>query len=97
MDFIDALTCIQLESGLRPEQVAIGLPASEGAAGGGIVSPSVVNQALDCLAKGTNCGNFKPAKTYPGIRGVMTWSVNWDVTKGGNFARTVRPHLNTLP
>ncbi len=97
VNFIVALTCIQLEAGLRPEQVAVGLPASAGAAGGGIVSPSVVNQALDCLAKGTNCGSFKPAKTYPGIRGAMTWSINWDVTTGNNFANTVRPHLNTLP
>jgi chitinase len=97
VNFLVALTCIQLESGLRPDQVALGLPASSGAAGGGYVSPSVVNQALDCLAKGTNCGSFKPAKTYPGIRGAMTWSVNWDVTTGNTFANTVKPHLNTLP
>ena len=68
-----------------------------GAAGGGFVNPSVVNQALDCLAKGTNCGSFKPARTYPDIRGAMTWSINWDVTTGNNFANTVKPHLNTLP
>ena len=97
VNFIVALTCIQLEAGLRPDQVAVGLPASAGAAGGGIVSPSVVNQALDCLAKGINCGSFKPAKTYPGIRGAMTWSINWDVTTGNHFANTVRPHLDTLP
>jgi chitinase len=97
VNFLVALTCIQLEAGLRPDQVALGLPASSGAAGGGYVSPSVVNQALDCLAKGTNCGSFKPAKTYPGIRGAMTWSVNWDVTTGNSFANTVKPHLNTLP
>ena len=68
-----------------------------GAAGGGIVAPSLVNQALDCLARGTNCGTFRPPRTYPGIRGAMTWSINWDQSNGGNFARTVRPHLNTLP
>jgi chitinase len=97
VNFLVALACIQLESGLRPDQVALGLPASSGAAGGGYVSPSVVNQALDCLAKGTNCGSFKPAKTYPGIRGAMTWSINWDVTTGNTFANTIKPHLNTLP
>ncbi len=97
VDFMTALACIQLENGLRPDQVALGLPAGPGAAGGGVVSPALVNNALDCLAKGTSCGSFKPPRTYPGLRGAMTWSINWDVTNGGGFARTVRPHLNTLP
>ncbi|HET9137955.1 cellulose binding domain-containing protein [Actinophytocola sp.] len=97
VNFMTALACIQLENGLRPDQVALGLPAGPGAAGGGIVAPSLVNNALDCLARGTNCGSFRPPRTYPGIRGAMTWSVNWDVSNGNNFARTVRPFLNTLP
>ncbi|MFE0589333.1 chitinase [Micromonospora echinospora] len=97
VNFIVALTCIQLEAGLRPDQVALGLPAGPGAAGGGIVPPSVVNAALDCLTKGTNCGSFRPPRTYPGLRGAMTWSVNWDVSNGNGFARTVKPHLATLP
>ncbi|MFG1950279.1 chitinase [Micromonospora sp. NPDC048830] len=97
VNFIVALACIQLEAGLRPDQVGLGLPAGPGAAGGGVVAPSVVNAALDCLAKGTNCGSFRPPRTYPGIRGAMTWSVNWDVSNGNGFARTVKPHLDTLP
>ncbi|MEH1027308.1 cellulose binding domain-containing protein [Micromonospora profundi] len=97
VNFIVALACIQLEAGLRPDQVGLGLPAGPGAAGGGIVAPSVVNAALDCLARGTNCGSFRPPRTYPGIRGAMTWSVNWDVSNGNGFARTVAPHLDTLP
>jgi chitinase len=97
VNFIVALACIQLENGLRPDQVALGLPAGPGAAGGGVVAPSVVNNALDCLATATNCGSFRPPHTYPGIRGAMTWSVNWDVTNGNGFARTVKPHLATLP
>jgi chitinase len=97
VNFITALTCIQLENGLRPDQVAVGLPAGPGAAGGGIVAPSVVNDALDCLARGTNCGSFRPPRTYPDIRGAMTWSINWDVSNGNGFARTVAPHLDTLP
>jgi chitinase/chitodextrinase len=96
-NFLTALACIQLENGLRPDQVALGLPAGPGAAGGGIVSPSVVTAALSCLATGSNCGTFHPPHTYPGIRGAMTWSVNWDVADGNNFARTVKPFLGTLP
>ncbi len=96
-NFLTALACIQLQGGLRPDQVALGLPASTSAAGSGYVSPSVVNNALDCLARGTNCGSFTPSTTYPGIRGAMTWSINWDASNGYNFANTVSPHLGTLP
>ncbi|AEV88402.1 cellulose-binding protein II [Actinoplanes sp. SE50] len=96
-NFLVALTCIQTQGGLRPDQVALGLPATTQAAGGGYVAPSVVNAALDCLARGTNCGTFKPPATYPGIRGAMTWSINWDVSNGTNWAGTIAPHLATLP
>jgi chitinase len=97
INFLTALSCIPLQNGLRPDQIALGLPASTRAAGGGYVAPSVVNAALDCLAKGTNCGTFKPPATYPGIRGAMTWSINWDVTNGNAWANTIDPHLATLP
>ncbi|MFI6508077.1 cellulose binding domain-containing protein [Streptosporangium sp. NPDC050855] len=97
VNFMTALACIQLENGLRPDQVALGLPAGPGAAGGGIVSPTLVNQALTCLATRTGCGSFVPPRAYPGIRGAMTWSINWDASNGWNFSRTVKPHLATLP
>jgi chitinase len=96
-NFLTALACIQLQGGLRPDQVALGLPASTSAAGSGYLSPSVVNSALDCLAAGTNCGSFKPPASYPGLRGAMTWSINWDVSNGNGFANTVKPHLSSLP
>ena len=96
-NFLTALACIQLQNGLRPNQVSLGLPASTRAAGGGYLAPSVINSALDCLARGTNCGTFKPPATYPGISGAMTWSINWDVANGSGFANTVKPHLATLP
>ncbi|WP_204046446.1 chitinase, partial [Acrocarpospora phusangensis] len=97
VNFMTALACIQLENGLRPDQVALGLPAGPGAAGGGVVSPALVNQALTCLATRTNCGSFVPPRAYPAIRGAMTWSINWDASNNWNFSRTVKPHLATLP
>lgn len=96
-NFLTALACIQLQNGLRPDQVGLGLPASASAASGGYVSPSVVNAALDCLATGNNCGSFKPSATYPTIRGAMTWSANWDASNGSDFANTVGGHLSSLP
>ncbi|MEU3946281.1 glycoside hydrolase family 18 protein [Streptomyces sp. NPDC029526] len=97
VDFLTALACIQLENGLDPSQVGLGLPASTRGAGSGYVSPTVVNNALDCLTRGTNCGTFKPSKTYPGLRGAMTWSTNWDATAGNAWSNAVGPHVHALP
>ncbi|MEU9627949.1 glycoside hydrolase family 18 protein [Streptomyces luteogriseus] len=97
VDFLTALACIQLENGLAPSQVGLGLPASTRGAGSGYVSPTVVNNALDCLAKGTGCGSFKPPRTYPGLRGAMTWSTNWDATAGNAWSNAVGPHVHGLP
>ncbi|MCW2505788.1 MAG: glycoside hydrolase family 18 [Actinomycetia bacterium] len=97
VDFITAQACILLESGLRADQVSLGLPASTRGAGSGYVSPDVVNNAVDCLTQKKNCGSFTPSKTYPGLSGVMTWSINWDASNNYAFANTVRPHLASLP
>ena len=96
-NFMTALACTELEGGLSPSQVGLGLPASSSAAGSGYVAPSVVDNALDCLATKSNCGSFVPPQTWPGIRGAMTWSINWDASNGYNFADTVAPYLSTLP
>ncbi|MFG2517466.1 chitinase [Streptomyces sp. NPDC048527] len=97
VDFLTALACIQLEGGLDPSQVGLGVPASTRGAGSGYVDPSVVNNALDCLTRGTGCGSFKPAKTYPGLRGAMTWSTNWDATAGNAWSNAVGPKVHSLP
>ncbi|HEY0474686.1 MAG TPA: glycosyl hydrolase family 18 protein [Kribbella sp.] len=97
VDFITAQACIMLQGGLRPDQVGLGLPASSRAAGSGYVSPAIVNNALDCLTKGTNCGTFKPSTTWPTLRGAMTWSTNWDALNGNAFANQVGSHLHALP
>ncbi|MFI9174245.1 chitinase [Streptomyces lincolnensis] len=97
VDFLTALACIQLEGGLSPSQVGLGLPASPRGAGSGYVSPSVVNSALDCLTRGTGCGSFKPARTYPELRGAMTWSTNWDAAAGNAWSNAVGPHVRGLP
>lgn len=72
---------------LRPDQVAIGLPAST-QAGNGHTPPAQVTQALDCLTKGTGCGSYRTHGRWPGLRGLMTWSINWDRFNGGELSRT---------
>ncbi|WP_161068221.1 carbohydrate binding domain-containing protein [Streptomyces sp. HUCO-GS316] len=72
---------------LRPDQVAIGMPASTNA-GNGYVNPSEVTKTLDCLTKKTNCGSYATHGIWPALRGLMTWSVNWDRYGGWEFQRT---------
>ncbi|MEK4355766.1 glycosyl hydrolase family 18 protein [Paenibacillus sp. FSL M7-1455] len=96
VDFLTALSDLSLQW-VAPSQLGIGVPAVPAAAGGGYVSPSVVNNALNCLATGTGCGSYKPVAKYPDIRGAMTWSINWDKTSNYNFAGTVKPFLVSMP
>ncbi|MFF4868204.1 chitinase [Streptomyces sp. NPDC090109] len=97
VDFLTALACIQIQGGLDPSQVGLGVPASTRGAGSGYVSPQIVNNALDCLTKLTNCGSFKPAQAWPSLRGAMTWSTNWDATAGNAWSNAVGPHVHGLP
>ncbi|WP_336116001.1 chitinase [Streptomyces sp. PTD9-10] len=71
---------------LRPDQVAIGMPASTNA-GNGYVAPSEVTKTLDCLTKKTNCGSYPTHGTWPALRGLMTWSVNWDRYSNWEFQK----------
>jgi chitinase len=70
---------------LNPDQVTIGLPANQNA-GAGAVSTADLDSALNCLTQGTDCGAYKPLGTYPGLGGLMSWSINWDVFGGNAFA-----------
>ncbi|MFJ7772957.1 chitinase [Streptomyces sp. NPDC097107] len=71
---------------LRPDQVAIGMPASTNA-GNGHVSPAEVTKALNCLTRKTDCGSYATHGTWPALRGLMTWSINWDRYSNWEFQR----------
>ena len=64
---------------LPQQKVAIGLPACTGAAGGGFVTPAVLASAVNYLrGTGPRPGNYTRVSAYPFLRGMMTWSINWD-------------------
>ncbi len=68
-------------SGLPASKVAIGLPACSNAAGGGFADTATVKAALDYLrGNGVQPGAYTLAQLggYPTLRGMMTWSINWD-------------------
>ncbi|MGW7280587.1 chitinase [Streptomyces sp. NPDC054844] len=71
---------------LRPDQVAIGMPASTNA-GNGHVPPAEVTKALNCLTKKTDCGSYATHGTWPALRGLMTWSINWDRYSNWEFQK----------
>ncbi|MFF3321087.1 chitinase [Streptomyces sp. NPDC002889] len=71
---------------LRPDQVAIGLPASTNA-GNGHTAPAEVNKALDCLTRKADCGSYRTHGTWPSLRGLMTWSINWDRYSQWEFSK----------
>lgn len=83
--------------GLRPDQVALGLPSGPRAAGSGQATTADINRAVSCLALRTNCGSNVPLAAYGDFRGVMTWSINWDVKDGRIFSVPVGNHLKSLP
>jgi chitinase len=89
INFLTALACVQLQAGLAPSQVGLGVPASTSGAGGGFYSPTVVNNAMRCLESRTSCGSFVPPQSWPGIRGAMTWSINWDAVQGYSWVNGI--------
>ncbi|MDA2811740.1 chitinase [Nocardiopsis sp. RSe5-2] len=79
---------------LAPEQVAIGLPASPLAGNGHTAAPEV-QAAWDCLTTGARCPDYAPRGTYPGLRGLMSWSINWDRHNGDEFATEHGAHIGS--
>lgn len=87
----------QFFPGLRADQIAVGLPAAV-SAGNGYTSPSDVQAAVTCLVKGSGCGSYSlRGGTSPSLRGLMTWSINWDRYYNWEFQNSHRPFLNALP
>lgn len=85
---------------LEPQQVAIGLPATPEAAGSGFTAVGAVHDALDYLVLGVPFGGayeLADPDGYASFRGLMTWSINWDVEDGRSFSIPHREYLDGLP
>jgi chitinase len=83
--------------GLRPDQIAIGVPAAV-SAGNGYVDNAVLQTAVTCLVNGSGCGGYTlRGGTSPAFRGLMTWSINWDRYYSWAFMNAQKPFLNALP
>jgi len=73
-------------TGVRPDQYAMGLPANVNA-GNGYTSEAEVQAAFGAVR----------AAGYPGLRGMMAWSINWDRFNSFKFSNSHRAYLNSLP
>jgi chitinase len=85
---------------LRPDQLTIGLPAAANITKDGFTPPEDVGKALAYLSAGRSFGgayHLRNACGYPSLRGVMTWSINWDAAMDFQFSRTTRTFLDGLP
>jgi chitinase len=70
-------------AGLPAHKIAVGLPACISAASNGYTDTAIVEQAVDYLrGKGLRPGSYvlSQAGGYPDLRGMMTWSINWDAS-----------------
>jgi chitinase len=85
---------------LRPDQVAIGLPAATQAAGSGYTPPAEVQRALNYIIRGQSFGGrytLRNPAGYPDFRCLMTWSINWDRFNNFEFSSSHRAFLDGLP
>ncbi|WP_442951182.1 glycosyl hydrolase family 18 protein [Paenibacillus sp. 481] len=83
---------------LRPDQVLIGLPANNNA-GNGFTPVPEVHKALNYVYKGVPFGGrykLRNPAGYPGMRGLMTWSINWDKFYNFDFSNSHRAYLDSL-
>jgi chitinase len=110
-DFIVAMTEAVIQGfstsggffqGLPASKIAIGLPACTSAAGGGFADTTAVKNAVNyLLGTGPKPGNYTLVQTlgYTNLRGMMTWSINWDAvsTCGSQyeFAQNYQQLFNT--
>src|SRR5438045_624208 len=66
-------------AGLNANQVAFGVPSGPKSSNPPFISTNTIKNAYSCVTSNTNCGTIHMNANQPNFRGVMTWSVNWDV------------------
>lgn len=107
-DFIVALTEASIQgfnttggffTGLPASKIAVGLPACSSAAGGGYSDTATVAAAIRYLkGEGPQPGTYTLTQSagYPDLRGMMTWSINWDAAANCGGVYTFAQNYNNL-
>jgi len=82
---------------LQPAQVAFGVTATS--LDTGLTSNFDLTNALSYLIKGTPFGGqyaLRNPAGYPGLRGLMVWSINWDAANGQSLSTNIGRFLHDL-
>ena len=95
--FITSLATMYIENGLRPDQLAIGVPALSSGAGSGYISIDNLKAVVNSLVYKKPLDGFTPPREYKTLRGVMTWSINWDGTQNYVWAKSMSELMDNLP
>jgi chitinase len=80
---------------LRPDQVAFGVPAYQTAKG--FTTNDDLERALRYLIEGTSFGGqyqLRSPAGYPSMRGLMTFSINWDAYYSFDLSTAIGPLLH---
>lgn len=86
-------------TGFPASKIAVALPANNCSAGSGYLNPANVQTAVRLLRGEQNTGSTYPlAKTYPNLRGLMTWSINQDLRSncGGHTSKAFAENYAVL-
>jgi chitinase len=84
---------------LKPEQIVLGMASLPDAVTNGYAAPSELQKALNYLTQNESFGGgyFRQnQENYSSLRGVMTWSINWDAANRARFSSAIDSYLNTL-
>ena len=95
--FITSLATMYIENGLRADQLAIGVPAMASGAGSGYIPTDSLEAVVNSLVFKKQLDGFTPPKEYKTLRGVMTWSINWDATQNYAWAKAMSKLMSSLP
>ena len=93
--FITSLATMYIENGLRPDQLAIGVPAMPNA--NGYISNDNLKAVVNSLVYKKPLDGFTPPREYKTLRGVMTWSINWDGTLNYDWGKYMSELMDSLP
>ena len=95
--FITSLATMYIENGLRADQLAIGVPATANAAGSGYQSIDALKEVVNSMVYKQYLDGFTPPREYRTLRGVMTWSINWDGTQNYAWGKAMAELMDSLP
>ena len=95
--FITSLATMYIENGLRPDQLAIGVPALSSGAGSGYITIDSLKEVINSLVYKKPLDGFTPPREYKTLRGVMTWSINWDGTQNYVWGKSMSELMDNLP